>query len=144
MLGPYIAASRHRHRIVLDTPAVGASFFSTAIAITIAVGALLAFHTYLLLSAQTTIEMYKNMERKHLYEVMEKFTNLSRRVRSTATLTRSLATANVDLSPRPMGGLLRLLPSSRRPPLPSIPIFEEKPTAEERRALAAIERSDAV
>ena len=51
--------------------------FPLAVAVTTAVGILLFFHAYLLLSAQTTIEMYKNMERKHLFMDYygEKFTN---------------------------------------------------------------------
>ena len=123
MLGPYIALrSRHRHRIVLGytPPSVLSFLFPLAIAITIAVGALLAFHTYLLLSAQTTIEMYKNMERKHLfYEVYgEKFTNPFSSGSINGNFDQIFGYGESSICRHgPWAVFCALLPSSRRPPL---------------------------
>jgi hypothetical protein len=90
--------------------------FPLATAVCAAVGLLLLFHTYLLFSAQTTIELYKNMERASEVEAFaEKF------VHPFSSRTKRGNFEQVFGAERPW--LLALvLPSLRPPPVPRIPI----------------------
>ena len=127
MLAPYLHVRRTGgvHIRLQYSPRMAVKFlFPLAFAITIAVGALLLFHTYLLLSAQTTIEMYKNIERKQLFLELrgEKFTNPFSTGSMRGNFEQIFGNSEIRGA---LGVFLALLPSRRPPPRPSIAIFIE-------------------
>jgi len=118
------AQIRGRVALYLWTPRnILCAVFPLALAIMLSVGLLLAFHLFLISTAQTTIELYKNIERRdEAYYEGEKWTN-------------PFSSGSIKVNFEQVYGTdhhwaVAFLPSCRPPPRQKIPICIEDATSE--------------